>query len=179
MCVGRFIVLAIMSYRDIRFRIVLDSDIAWLAFFNTLPLLLSRVYPNNVSLPPALVFYVMSTRAQNNAIVDPTVPIMSPLPLWIAHLLFLALSTGGALLLLFASFLLRHLTSREVIGTGDILFTFAAGLGSDYKMSFHMVILAFVLAMPAAVIIKCAKRDHETIAFIPFLTLAYLCLWLF
>ena len=182
---GRLTVLAIMSYRDLRRRVVLDRDIALFAFFNMLPLLLSTRYPSDLSLPSAIVSHVMKPDGRSTTAVNQAAPILSSLPLWLAQLLFLALSTGGALFLLLTSLVLRRLSSREMIGAGDILFALAAGLGSDYTMSLRMVLLAFVLAMPAAVIIKCASRGRKNIAFIPFLALSFLlvnvfpdaCIW--
>ncbi|NMB28836.1 MAG: hypothetical protein GX991_02100 [Clostridiaceae bacterium] len=175
----RVVVLAIMSTRDMRKQIVLDRDLAWFAFLNTLPLLLSPTYPNNSSLPPVIVSQVMNIDEMSAITANQAVSALAPLPLWLAQLLFLALSTGGALFLLFTSFVLKCASLKEMIGKGDVLFTLAAGLGSDYTMSFRMVMLAFVLAMPAALIIKCARRERENIAFIPFLSLAFLCLTLF
>ena len=173
---GRVAILAIMSFRDIREQIVLDRDIAWFAFFNALPLLVSKTYPSNLSLPPIIVSFVLNTDGRNVEAAEQAVPILSSLPLWLAQLIFLALSTGGALFLLLTSRALRCISSKEMIGEGDILFTLAAGLGSDYTLSFYMVMIAFVLALPAAVIKKCARRGQENIAFIPFLALAFLCL---
>lgn len=173
---ARFAVLTIMSVRDIRERIVLDRDLAWFAFFNTLPLLLSRTYPDNLSLPPFIVSLMIKNSGKSSSTFDRSVPVLSPLPLWLAQLIFLVLSTGGALFLFLTSLALKRISSKEMIGDGDILFSLAAGLGSDYTVSLRMVLLAFVLAMPVAVIIKCARRTQRNIAFIPFLALAFLCL---
>ncbi len=171
---GRVTVLAIMSLRDIREQVVLDRDVAWFAFFNALPVLRSETYPDNLSLPPVIASLLMKSEGKYAMAVNQEVPTFSLLPLWLAQLLFLALSMGGALFLLLTSITLKRLSSKEMIGKGDVLFSFAAGLGSDYTMSFRMVMLAFILAMPVAVIIKGIKREQTNIAFIPFLALAFL-----
>ena len=176
---GRIAILTIMSFRDIREQVVLDRDLIWFAFFNTLPLLLSRMYPDNLSLPPVIAYHLKKPDGSSITTAEQAVSVLSPLPLWLAQLLFLAFSTGGALFILLTSLALKRITSKEMIGKGDVLFSLAAGLGSDYTMSFRMVMIAFVLAMPAAVIMKCAKREQENIAFIPFLALAFLCITLF
>jgi prepilin signal peptidase PulO-like enzyme (type II secretory pathway) len=171
---GRITLLATMSYRDLRQQIVLDHDIAWFAFFNTLPLLLSTTYPSISSLSlPNLAF------ANDTIAAEQTAEVFSSLPLWLAQLFYLALSSGGALFLLFTSLVMKRLSSREMIGAGDILFALTAGLGSDYTKSFRMVFLAFVLAMPASIIIKLARRERATIAFIPFLALSFLLVNMF
>jgi prepilin signal peptidase PulO-like enzyme (type II secretory pathway) len=176
---GRIAILTIMSFRDIREQVVFDRDLMWFAFFNTLPLLLSRMYPDNLSLPPVIAYHLKKPDGSSITTAEQAVSALSSLPLWLAQLLFLAFSTGGALFLLLTSLVLKRITSKEMIGKGDVLFSLAAGLGSDYTMSFRMVMIAFVLAMPVAAIIKSARCRQENIAFIPFLALAFLCLIIF
>ena len=71
-----------------------------------------------------------------------------------------------------------RLSSREMIGAGDILFALTAGLGSDYTKSFRMV-FRFRAGHAASIIIKLARRERATIAFIPFLALSFLLVNMF
>ncbi len=164
--VGRFAVMARMSYLDVRFRTVLDRDLAWLAFFNTLPLLF---YPAAMdALPPIYQIPGCGIPAWLS-------PLTVSAPLWLLQIISLAASARGALFLFLTSLILKCFSSKEYIGAGDILFVLAAGFGSSGRASLRMVLLAFVLAFPASLIMKAARSVRCAdggIAFIPFLSLA-------
>ncbi len=169
---GQLAILSMMSYRDIRQRVVLDRELMLFAFFNTIPLLLSTITPANHHGALASVSSALQSLDFNAC-----VSLNADHPIWFSQLIFLLSSTGGAIFLLVVSLGLKIISSREMIGSGDILFTLAAGLGTGTWTSLRVVFLAFLLALPATIVIKLAHtaRDaRKEIAFIPFLSLAFI-----
>lgn len=150
--IGAFTVSAMMSWRDIRAREVIDRELAWLSLFTVLP----------------------KAIAYDTFIVTPI-----PLPLWLAQSMALLCTTGGALILLAIACVSRTFTGRELIGRGDIYFSFAIGFMLSPRHSLLMILLAFLLAFPFSIYFLLIKKTKTPLPFIPFLaTAAFLIYWL-
>ena len=148
--IGAFTVSAMMSWRDIRAREVIDRELAWLSLFTVLPKAIDY----------------------DTFIVTPI-----PLPLWLSQSMALLCTTGGALILLSIACVSRALTGRELIGRGDIFFSCAIGFMLPPHLSPLMVFLAFLLALPFSIFCLMAKKTKTPLPFIPFLAAAAFSLY--
>ena len=138
---GSLLTAFIMSCRDIRFREVIDRELAWFAFFVLLPRLLK------VSGQPS-----------------------GHRPVWFDQFLDLIRQSDGGFILFVLAVTGRLIARRTLIGMGDILFALAAGWMAPTASSIPMVILAFLLALPFGLAQALRKKGAEPLPFIPFLT---------
>lgn len=136
-----------MSIRDIRSREVLGRDLVLLAFFSLMSKALSGPSsPGPESFPPP----------------------------WLSQFLDLVQGSLGGLVLLLLALTIRLVLKKEYLGLGDGFFALAAGLGMSPQESLFMVILAFLLAFPPALILALKGKKEITLPLVPFLSLAVL-----
>ena len=95
---GAFVCSAIMSWREIRTREVIDRELAWLSFFTIMP---TAMAPESRTLTQGAV------------------------PLWMQQTMTLLSASGGALIRCSITGT-RHF-GKDLIGKGDLLFTLAIG----------------------------------------------------
>lgn len=148
---GAFVCSAIMSWRDIRTREVIDRELAWLSFFTIVP---TAVAPESQSLT------------------------QGALPLWMQQTVTLLSASGGALILCSIAVLARAATGKDLIGKGDLLFTLAIGFMLPCHYSPLMLCIAFLLALPFSLTCLLAQKTRRPLPFIPFLAIsAFLMHW--
>ncbi|HZK29580.1 MAG TPA: hypothetical protein VFD19_05125 [Clostridia bacterium] len=165
--IGAVVMAVIMSWRDLRTREVVDRELAWFCFFTLMPRALE---------PWVNLGGVMAAESP-----------VSPLPYWLLQTIRLAPALGGAVFLLALELPVRRLTGETMIGTGDVLFSVAAGFMLAPGGSVRMVCLAFLLAFPFSFFLFAVCRPRRPLPFIPFLALSaflvrfvpFLSTWLF